>query len=419
VRVCFSCVAGLLILLAPTEAQADQPPRLELKDGDRIILVGDTLIERDQRYGYLETLISISNPDKNLVFRNIGWSGDTVGGVSRSGFDPPEAGFEQLRQQILAARPTVVIIGYGMADSFAGEAGLPAFEQGLAKLLNVIDSTRARVAFLSPVAHADLGRPLPDPASHNRDLAGYRDVIKRAAKARSAPFIDLFDDFSTMHAHARGHEPFMPLTHDGINLTEDGYWGAALCICKELGQDRWAFCDLGLGKDGKIKILGETKVSHVEKMAGGLRFEVLDRVLPLPFPGPPSALPDRWLFPRCLSIEDPAPGKYELKIDGKSVIVADSAEWKTGIVLRKGPELDQAQALRAVINRKNDLFFYRWRPQNITYLLGFRKHEQGNNAVEIPQFDPLVADQEKIIARLKKPIAHVYELSRIEKEVAR
>ena len=69
------------------------------------------------------------------------------------------------------------------------------------------------------------------------------------------------------------------------------------------------------------------------------------------------------------------------------------------------PNSTRPQALRAAINRKNDLFFYRWRPQNITYLLGFRKHEQGNNAVEIPQFDPLVAEQEKIIARLKKPVA--------------
>lgn len=43
------------------------------------------------------------------------------------------------------------------------------------------------------------------------------------------------------------------------------------------------------------------------------------------------------------------------------------------------------------------------RPQNITYLTGFRKHEQGNNAVEIAQFDPLVEKAEKEIAELLKP----------------
>ena len=182
-KVHFSCVVGLLCFLAPPAARSDQPPRFELQDGDRIVLVGDTLIERDQRYGYLETLLTITNPDKNLVFRNLGWSGDTVGGISRSGFDPPEAGFEQLRQQIAAVKPTVVVVGYGMADSFAGEAGSARIRAGISRLLNVIDSMKARVVLLSPVAHANLGRPLPDPTSHNRELARYRDVIKRCRQA--------------------------------------------------------------------------------------------------------------------------------------------------------------------------------------------------------------------------------------------
>jgi lysophospholipase L1-like esterase len=415
VRVCLSCVAGLLILLAPREAQADQPPRLELKDGDRIILVGDTLIERDQRYGYLETLISISNPDKNLVFRNLGWSGDTVGGVSRAGFDRPEAGFEQLRQQILAARPTVVIVGYGMADSFAGEAGLPVFEQGLAKLLNVIDSTKARVAFLSPVAHAVLGRPLPDPAGHNRDLALYRDVIRKVADQRSALFVDLFTVFSRP-AVLPGNKG--PLTHDGIHLTQEGYWAAALCISIQLEQaNGGAFHQLALDKDGKVLGGAAARVADVEKTAAGLRFSMLDNFLPLP--DDPWGLRQTMFFLRSLSFKDLPAGTYELKIDGATVATARSEKWAEGIFLTSGPEFDQTQALRAAINRKNDLFFYRWRPQNITYLLGFRKHEQGNNAVEIPQFDPLIAEQEKIIARLKKPVAHLYELSRVEKEVAR
>jgi hypothetical protein len=69
-------------------------------------------------------------------------------------------------------------------------------------------------------------------------------------------------------------------------------------------------------------------------------------------------------------------------------------------------------ALRQAINAKNELYFHRWRPQNETYLFGFRKHEQGNNAREIPLFDPLVAAKEAEIARLKVPIAHTYEIRR-------
>ena len=62
------------------------------------------------------------------------------------------------------------------------------------------------------------------------------------------------------------------------------------------------------------------------------------------------------------------------------------------------PMSDESQnQLRQLINRKNELFFHRWRPQNITYLTGFRKHEQGQNASEIAEFDPLVAELESQI----------------------
>ncbi|MFN9199679.1 MAG: hypothetical protein ACK5WR_16540, partial [Planctomycetaceae bacterium] len=48
---------------------------------------------------------------------------------------------------------------------------------------------------------------------------------------------------------------------------------------------------------------------------------------------------------------------------------------------------------------KKQLSFHRGRPQNETYLFGFRKHEQGNNAREIPMFDPLVEELEATIAK--------------------
>lgn len=53
--------------------------------------------------------------------------------------------------------------------------------------------------------------------------------------------------------------------------------------------------------------------------------------------------------------------------------------------------------LREKIAEKNQLFFHRYRPQNETYLFLFRKHEQGNNAVEIPQFDPLIKQADQAI----------------------
>jgi hypothetical protein len=123
------------------------------------------------------------------------------------------------------------------------------------------------------------------------------------------------------------------------------------------------------------------------------------------------------------------PGKYRLKIDGKIAPLTnlhrvinglppqETFDW-TGklndnadfIAAAEGPSHDQVEQLRQTIIAKNELYFHRWRPQNETYLFLFRKHEQGNNAVEIPKFDPLIAEKEKEIAKLRQPVEHVYQL---------
>ena len=64
----------------------------------------------------------------------------------------------------------------------------------------------------------------------------------------------------------------------------------------------------------------------------------------------------------------------------------------------------RTRALREAIVAKNRLYFHRWRPANETYLFLFRRHEQGNNAVEIPQFDPLVAEADAAVRTLAREV---------------
>src|SRR4029079_895864 len=71
----------------------------------------------------------------------------------------------------------------------------------------------------------------------------------------------------------------------------------------------------------------------------------------------------------------------------------------------------KTETIRQIIAEKNKLFFNRWRPQNETYLFGFRKYEQGQNAKEIPMFDPLVSEQEEKIFKLVELKTRKYELA--------
>jgi lysophospholipase L1-like esterase len=401
----------LLALLAtwPLSSPTGEETPFVLADGDRVVLVGNTLIERDQSYGHLETLLTASYPDRTLTFRNLGWSGDTVWGEARAGFGSAEDGFRHLREHLLTLKPTVVIVGYGGNEAFAGEAGLPRFREGLARLLDTIAETKARVVILAPPLHEDLGPPLPRATTHNRDLMLYRDALGDEARKRGHRVVDLFG----MLRVAR------PLTDDGIHLTDYGYQVAAREIAGALGLEppRW---QVTIDREGKVERSEGAGVKEVERSSDRVRFVLrADRL--------PGLLRDVQDYlgrgpigaaTNTLSIPGLAPGKYQLTIDGRPEIAAEAASWEAQAFV-PGPDEDQTRRLREAIRKKNLLYFHRWRPQNETYLFGFRKHEQGQNAREIPQFDPLVAEQEAVIAKLRVPAEHTYELTRLVRDEVR
>lgn len=385
-------------------------------DGDRVVLLGGTWIERDQSHGDFETRLTAAFPDRTIHVRNLGWSGDTVGGVSRSGFDPPAEGFKRLTEHIRAVRPTVILLGYGANESFAGRAGLDAFRSGYEALLGMLDreAPKARLILLAPLPQEDLGRPFPDPAAHNRDLALYRDAIRDLARSRDARFVDVLALAQPLVRPASS----VPLTEDTLIPGADGSWRLARVLADALDvpAPKWS---VELRSDGTPgRVVGTRLEGDRARVVGeGLAFDLTDERLPAasrPVEAPrsePRFLPGE---ERRLVVSGLKSGSYSLKTGGKVVARASAQQWGSGVTIERGPEIAQADALRTEINQKNRLYFHRWRPQNETYLFGFRKHEQGQNAREVPMFDPLVQAREERIAALRTPKRHTYELVRDE-----
>jgi hypothetical protein len=69
-------------------------------------------------------------------------------------------------------------------------------------------------------------------------------------------------------------------------------------------------------------------------------------------------------------------------------------EWK---VPAAAVSAENAEKVRQLVVAKNFDYFNYWRPQNDTYILGYRKKEQGRNAVEMPMFLPLMEQKEQQI----------------------
>jgi lysophospholipase L1-like esterase len=399
-----------LFVASPICAVAAEPA-FELNDGDRVVLIGSTLIEREQRHGYWETLLTARHPERAITFRNLGWSGDTVFGDAQGRFGGQPEGFKHRESHIAALKPTVIFIAFGTNESFEGAAGLPKFTKGLEALLDTLAPLKARIVLFSPPRQEDLGRPLPDPASQNKNLELYRDAIRKVADVRKCAFVDLYN---LVESEAKAKLPVF-LTDNGMHLTAYGYWRAAGAVERGLGTSppHWR---MELQANGTlIKQEGSKFGDELPKNDSLLRFALVDTALPAP-PAPKGAPANAVLagHERTFRVKGLAAGTYTLQVDGKAVATADAKEWDTGVAITRGPEFDQAEKLRAAIIEKNQLYFHRWRPQNETYLFGFRKHEQGQNAKEIPEFDPLVEKQEAAIAKLRVPTVHTYEMVKVK-----
>ena len=277
------------------------------QSNDRIAIIGNTVVERSRLYGHVETALQVAaGPEaQNLVFRNLGWSADSVFGDSRSYFGTGAA---------MSVNQGWTLENGADAESANGlDSSKALFAEGYQALVDRVKAAAGNdlrtLVFVAPPPLENLGEPLPDQAENNQRLAAFRDVIRERSEKNGGIFVDLFaalggDDFN-------GEVATHPLTNNGVHYTEAGY----RVIARELVK--------GLGYDESL-------------------------------------------------VSDPDEGALT--------------------------------ELRNQVVEKHRLFFNRWRPANETYLFLFRAHEQGQNAKEIPMFDPMIEKEEAKIAQLRKQV---------------
>lgn len=383
--------------------------RLELKDGDRVVFLGDTFMEREQLESYIETMLTLRFPDKKVIFRNIGWSADTPLGESRAGFDAPEKGFDRLKEHIAAVKPTVVFLSHGISQSFNGQGGLPKFSADMRTLMKAIEDIAGkdvRFVVLGPIAHEFQPAPLPSPAEHNANIKLYNEALRNLAAEKHALFVDLYRATSGPQIV---NSP--KLTDNGIHLTPGGYWRISSFIEAQLGLG--TLMRVGVSASGEMRS-GSSGfvVTNFVGNSNGFRFDAVMTRHALP----PAPTPEfRNAFPGMagqLGVTALAEGDFTLRINDLPVAVTNNTAWTNGPRYFTGPMFDQAEAVRKAVQKKNELYFNRWRPENETYLFGFRKYEQGQNAREIPMFDPLITQEEERIHDLKKLRTYKFELAR-------
>ena len=182
------------------------------------MLVGNTLAERQQLFNHFETSLLTRFPELELTVRNLGWSGDTPA------LQPRPLNFGDAATHLTAQRADVILAFFGLNESFAGEAGVAAFERDLEAWVTLHRAARyngksaPRIVLVSPIAHERLARLVHvDAEARNRELARYTEAMRSLAARLDVPFVDVFTPMRA--AMAASPEP---LTINGIHLNETG-----------------------------------------------------------------------------------------------------------------------------------------------------------------------------------------------------
>jgi len=206
---------------------------LEIKPGDHICIIGNTLADRMQHHGGLETLIYAKYPKHDLVFRNLAVAGDEVAFRHRS------ENFGSPNEWLTKTKADVIFAFFGFNESFGGEAKLDKFKQDLDKFLketkekNYSGKGAPRVVLFSPIANEKLNDPnAPDPTVNNERLKKYTSAMSAGAASNGVPFVDLFAISQQLYADAVKKN--QSLTFDTLHLTEAGDKLLALEIFKAL-----------------------------------------------------------------------------------------------------------------------------------------------------------------------------------------
>ena len=192
--------------------------QLQIKDGDRIALIGNSLASRMQYSGWLESMLQSQSEGKHLVVRNLGFPGDQVGKRPRNkGFMTPE-------EYLTHCEADIIFAMFGYNESFAGEAGLEAFSKSTVDMIDRYRDLKPNgesepvIILFSPIAHEDLGdRNMPDGVENNARLALYTAALRQVAVEKNVTFVDLFAASQALYQASD-----KPLTLNGIHLNDEG-----------------------------------------------------------------------------------------------------------------------------------------------------------------------------------------------------
>ena len=218
-------------VVIPSYAQLEH---FKMKDGDRIVFLGDSITEAaTQPEGYI-SLIQLYCDVNGIEIEAINAG---IGGHKSNDM------LARLKTDVLDHKPTWISISCGVNDVWHGEKGVPLedYKVNMRKIVEQCIESGAKVLLLTATPiFEDLNSP------ENQKLHAYNDFLRELAKEKKILLCDLFAAFEDLYKQKTNDKNL--LTTDGVHMNPRGNRLMARTILQALGakgpglyqaQKRW------------------------------------------------------------------------------------------------------------------------------------------------------------------------------------
>lgn len=359
--------------LATLCAQAQVKP---FRQNDRVIFVGNSITEAGAYVSYIYLYYMTHFPGRKLVILNGGIGGDKASDIYR-----------RLDYDILAKKPNVLVLTFGMNDTGYFEfnnsdADKTAAERIEASRKNYVQIEQ-RLLKLPAVQKILMSSP---PYDETAKIGGnvFRgkhkamlEVVKfqeAAAKRNNWPFADLFRPMTALNAQLQQKDSaFTLIGPDRVHPGPAGHLVMASLFLKSQGLDGKPVADVRINAaEGKLQQAENCKISNLSASAAKVSFGYLAQSLPFPVDtvarmwGNNQKQSDalQWIpftedFNReMLQVQGLQAGEYNLLVDGHSIGKWNAAAFAEGInlaTIQETPQYKQATSIMQLNLRRAEV----------------------------------------------------------------
>ena len=338
--------------------------KLELREGDSIVFLGDSITHQCLYTQYVEDYFYTRFPKTRLRLHNAGVGGSRAWDALLR-FD----------KDVAAYQPKYVTVLLGMNDGRYAEYLDDVFTEyssEMNQLLEKIEACGATAILMTPTMFDARAKRMQPPGGfmgpkavtfYNSTLAYYGAWLRDVASERGLGFVDLWGPLNETTMHERRKDPAFTLIKDSVHPDAPGQVVMAAAMIEDLDLPRTVSEMDFTMREGKWSSSAEgADISEVEGTADRLSFTSLEHALPWVLPEEAQAgvrLTDLGAkFSReTLTVSGLPAGTYTVSIDGVEVTRATDGELHAGLPLQdlaKTPQYQQAAQVAELNKRRNE-----------------------------------------------------------------